>query len=172
MYYIYEIKGVKIGCTTDMVRRQKEQLSKGKMVVLEECTTIEEASRREIELQREKGYRANDYSYSQSVTNNKTVCHTPEAIKKRVNNRDYTIQSKLQKGTTKYTKQMLTPKARQKAINNTKKKIAAYTKAGTLYKVWDCAEDAGKELNVKRGVLYDTIAGRQKTSRGFVWKYV
>ena len=84
MYYIYEIKGVKVGCTQDMERRQYEQRDKGKMVLLETCTTIEEATRRERELQEEKGYNSPEpWSYIHSVNNARTVCHTEEAKKKR-----------------------------------------------------------------------------------------
>ena len=172
MYYIYEIKGVKVGCTQDMERRQKQQRHKGKMVLLESYLNIEDATRRERELQLEKGYSTDAWSYSHSVNNNRTVCHTPEAKRKRVNSRDYTIHSKLQKGKFKYVKQMHTKQARKKAAMNTQKKIAAYTQAGALYRVWDSAGDAGKELNVRRGQLYDAISGRYKTCRGFVWKYL
>ena len=47
MYYIYEIPGEKVGCTKDVARRQNEQRDKGKMMVLEEYTNIEDATRRE-----------------------------------------------------------------------------------------------------------------------------
>lgn len=181
MYYIYEIaKDRKVGVTNNTDRRFKEHkirlskkgisLSEEEMVELEQCTTIEEATRRERELQLEKGYSTDAWSYSHSVNNNRTVCHTPEAIKKRVNNRDYSKHSELQKG--KIQPQFVTKEAIKKAAKNREKKVAAYTQAGALYKVWDSVGDAGKELNVKRGQLYDTIAGRQKTCRGFVWKYL
>jgi len=89
MYYIYEIIGVKVGCTEDMVRRQKQQLSLGVMILLESHMDIEEASRRERELQAERGYRVDTGSYSHSVTNSRTVCQTPEAKAKRIANYDY-----------------------------------------------------------------------------------
>ena len=57
IYYIYEIKGVKIGCTNNLTKRQQAQLDKGKMVVLETHTSIHKASDRERELQAEKDYR-------------------------------------------------------------------------------------------------------------------
>lgn len=84
MYYIYEIPGVKIGCTQDMERRQKEQRDKGKMVLLETHTNIEDASRRERELQLTKGYSVDISNYALAVRNSNTVCQTPQAIKKRV----------------------------------------------------------------------------------------
>ena len=56
-YYIYEIPGVKIGCTTNFERRQKGQSNKGKMILLETHTDIDKADERERELQAEKGYK-------------------------------------------------------------------------------------------------------------------
>ena len=64
MYYIYEIKGVKVGCTYDIERRQKQQSKLGKMVVLESHTSIERASRREREIQADKGYKVDGWSYN------------------------------------------------------------------------------------------------------------
>jgi hypothetical protein len=119
-YTIYEIPGVKIGCTEDVVRRQKQQRDKGKMVVLESLTCIEEATRRERELQLAKGYEVKG-SYKQNVINSRTVCRTPEAIKKRVNNTDWKrlgkLTSKRQKG--KPVTYLLTPEAIAKRVANT-----------------------------------------------------
>ncbi len=56
MYYIYEIPGVKIGCTVHIKGRQRKQRHKGEMIILEQHEDIMVASNREIELQREKGY--------------------------------------------------------------------------------------------------------------------
>ena len=58
MYQIYEISGVKIGCTREdqFKTRQHRQKDKGQMIILEEHTCIYEASKRERELQAEKGY--------------------------------------------------------------------------------------------------------------------
>ena len=57
MYSIYHIKGVKIGVSTNVKRRVKEQGYTIKDVeVLEEHTDIYEVSRREIILQEQHGY--------------------------------------------------------------------------------------------------------------------
>ena len=89
MYTIYEIPGVKIGVTSNLKRRQKEQLSKGELIVLEEYTDIHKASERELVLQRIKGYKVdkNPYWYTVKVQNKKAT--TIEAQKKRVANTDY-----------------------------------------------------------------------------------
>ncbi len=62
-YYIYEIPGIKIGCTTHFSKREKQQSSKGKMVLLETHTDIKKASEREQQLQLQKGYRVDSIPY-------------------------------------------------------------------------------------------------------------
>ena len=93
MYYIYEIPGVKIGCTKNFKHRQTVQKDKGKMVVIEECATIEESTRRERELQLEKGYPVDDKDY---ITINKLgdlgrANITEESHRQRVANTDYSV---------------------------------------------------------------------------------
>jgi hypothetical protein len=55
MYYIYHIKGVKIGCSTDAKRRVKQQ-GYTEFEILESHVDIDTASKREVELQSEYGY--------------------------------------------------------------------------------------------------------------------
>ena len=88
-YSIYEIPGVKIGCTDNLTRRQKELLSKGELIILETYTCIDKASEREQELQRSNGYPVDKHSYKfvVQVLNPKAI--SPEAQKKRVANTDY-----------------------------------------------------------------------------------
>ena len=88
IYYIYEIKGVKIGCTKDIERRQREQLKKGKMVLLETHSCIDKATKRETELQVERGYKVTG-NYKASRKANK-VSTKPVYQKKRITNTDYT----------------------------------------------------------------------------------
>ena len=82
MYTIYEIKGVKIGVTTNFTIRQKQQKDLGEMIVLEDHTDIYKVSERERELQAEKGYRVdkNPYWYVRQVQSERAK--TPEARKK------------------------------------------------------------------------------------------
>ena len=68
MYYIYHIKGVKIGCTGNAKRRVKEQ-GYTEYEVLETHTDIVTASEREIELQKEYGYEVDDTPYHISIQN-------------------------------------------------------------------------------------------------------
>ena len=94
-------------------------------------------------------------------------------IRRRVTeSTDWKAKSRLQKGSTKYTKQMLTPEARKKAIAKTKKKVAAYNKDGSLFKVFLSPTDAANELGIHRGLIYDTLGGIQKSCHKMTWKYV
>ena len=65
MYYIYHIKGVKIGCSTQPKIRVKRQ-GYTEYEILETHTDIDVASQREIALQKQYGYKVDNTTYSQS----------------------------------------------------------------------------------------------------------
>ena len=67
-YYIYHIPGVKIGCTSDLNKRMADQ-GFTDWNILEEHTDIYLASDREIELQKEYGYRVDTIPYWKSLEN-------------------------------------------------------------------------------------------------------
>jgi hypothetical protein len=62
MYYIYHIEGVKIGCSINPTLRVRQQGYKD-LVILEEHTDIITASNRELELQKEFGYKVDNIQY-------------------------------------------------------------------------------------------------------------
>ena len=64
-YYIYHIIGIKIGCSTQPKIRVKRQ-GYTHYEILEEHFNIDIASNREIELQKEYGYKIDNTSYKQS----------------------------------------------------------------------------------------------------------
>ncbi len=66
MYTIYHIEGIKIGCTDDIKRRIKQQ---GYPIysILEEHDDIMTASNRELELQKEYGYKVDTTPYYQII---------------------------------------------------------------------------------------------------------
>ena len=66
MYYIYHIPGIKIGCTTNPKQRVEKRQGYAKYEILETHTDINIASKREIELQQEYGYKIDATPYSQS----------------------------------------------------------------------------------------------------------
>lgn len=65
-YYIYHIDGIKIGCSTNAEKRVKKQ-GYTDYTILETHTDIEVASNREIELQKEYGYKVDNIPYSISI---------------------------------------------------------------------------------------------------------
>ncbi len=71
MYYIYHIPGVKIGCSTRPAERVAKQ-GYTQFDVLEVYSDINEASKREIELQEQYGYNKDHHLYSK-VTNMPTT---------------------------------------------------------------------------------------------------
>jgi len=66
-YYIYEVPGVKIGCTTQTKKRISEDQGFENWIILEEHTDIMIASQRERELQKEKGYKVDRIPYYEVV---------------------------------------------------------------------------------------------------------
>jgi len=80
-YYIYEIPGMKIGCTIDPKRRKRHmKLWYDEIVVLEKHRNIDIASRREHELQEEHGYHVDKNLYSSH--------HQPEQNERRKKKRN------------------------------------------------------------------------------------
>ena len=77
-YYIYHIPGIKIGCTKSLNRRIKQQGYKD-YEILETHTCISKASTREIELQKEYGYKVDFARYEHSSKIGKL---TPEQCSK------------------------------------------------------------------------------------------
>lgn len=66
MYYIYHIEGVKIGCSKNPERRVKEQHATN-WSILETHDDINTASKRELELQKQYGYRVDDADYANMI---------------------------------------------------------------------------------------------------------
>lgn len=54
------------------------------------------------------------------------------------------------------------------------KKVAQYDLNDNLIKIWDCAMDISKELNIGYGGLRSVLQGRTKTNKykGFKWEYI
>jgi hypothetical protein len=67
MYYIYHIKGVKIGCTTNQKKRIIKRQGFTEYEILETHTDIYIASKREIELQKQYGYSVDRIPYYRTI---------------------------------------------------------------------------------------------------------
>ena len=71
IYYIYHIAGIKIGCTSDLIKRMSDQ-GFTDWEILEEHTDIYEVSNREIQLQKDYGLPVDTIPYWKSVENRPT----------------------------------------------------------------------------------------------------
>tara|TARA_B100001094_G_scaffold319502_1_gene364420 strand:- start:1215 stop:2042 length:828 start_codon:yes stop_codon:yes gene_type:complete len=71
-YILYHIPGKKIGCTTDLYNRVTDQqgYEPGEYEVIEKSEDIDYISKREIELQKEYGYRVDRVPYNKLNNNN------------------------------------------------------------------------------------------------------
>jgi len=71
-YILYHIPGKKIGCTTDLYNRVTEQqgYEPGEYEVIEKSNDIDYISNREIQLQKEYGYRVDCVPYNKLNNNN------------------------------------------------------------------------------------------------------
>ncbi len=94
MYYIYHIKGVKIGCTKNPSSRIRQQNAL-EYEILETHSDINIASDREIQLQIEYGYKVDTTTYVNSIKNNPMKQHIAgkaSATKSWKENRDRELQ--------------------------------------------------------------------------------
>ena len=153
MYSIYHIEGVKIGVSKNPKGRVKKQ-GYDTFEILEEHTDIYEVSDRELQLQKEYGYKVDTKPYW------KVVELAIEGGK---------IQGKIQGIKMKqsgYLKRM-----RKKAVIARRKPILQYDKDDNFIKEWQCAADACKELNLASSSVAKVCKGKIKTTKGFVFKY-
>lgn len=51
------------------------------------------------------------------------------------------------------------------------KKVAQYDSQGLLVRVWDCINDARRELNMNNNGISECCRGLQKKAGGFIWRY-
>ena len=165
-HFIYHIFGKKVGVTSNVVRRMKEQgIKEGEYEVLEEHTNAKTASDRERELQEQHGYRVDNIPYWKTIRNQKKST-TPEAIAKKIANTDY--KASRAKIDWKASRAKIDWKAK---AEKTKKPIIQYDKQGNFIKEWKSATEAKNELGYKDTPICNCLKGRCKTAGGYVWKY-
>jgi hypothetical protein len=157
MYYIYHIIGIKIGCTKNPKKRVTSQTNK-KWEILETYTDINIASKREIELQKEYGYKVDKQPYSQTIA---IRCNTKELYEinrskglEKVKNGQWNIISL--KHVEKSSKPILC------FDYKTKKFIAEFSSIS----------EASRKLNLKSiGNISSTLNGRRNHTGGYTFQY-
>ncbi len=196
MYTIYEIPGVKVGCTSRSPEiRVKEQGYK-EYKILEVLNDITLASQRERYWQEKLGYRKETISYSkiiqlQKATGSvviraKAVCTFKESGKKsekyigsRSTKHMCTPEARIKSKTTKKTSQRFSASVQKGlALMHTpeswakiKKPVKQFNKEGVFIREWPGIKDASIELNIKGNNISAACTGKQKTAGGYIWKY-
>ena len=190
MYYIYHIplfkwkngKIGKIGCTKNLSKRITQQGCLD-YFVLETHDCIYKASEREIELQKEYGYKVDRIPYHATI---KTQLKAGKSGGKIIGNIWGKIAGKkaVESGQLKSicslggkvsgTKAVETGRWREiQQIGNEKKKkpIVQYTKSGQFIQEWKSATDAAIQLNIQRANISKCIAGKLPSAGGYLWKH-
>ena len=159
MYYIYHIPGVKIGCTKNISNRVSQQ-TKGYFEILETHTDIDVASQREIELQKEYGYKVDKATYKESIKKFKqsTVIKAGKAsaIKSWQTNRERELE-KCKKGG---------------AVSREKhsKKTIMCDMNGNHIKEFLNRKDAARYINGNAAPLTAVIDKENLSYKGYKWK--
>lgn len=147
MYYIYHIPNVKIGCTTRVKQRVKDQ-GFTEYEILETHTDIYKVSNRELELQKQYGYPVDNIPYYISCQNFK-------------------------KGTTKEScsKGGKTPR---KHHGQKTKEVSVETIDGVHIGVYESICETARQMGLRKGNIYNTLIGRHgaKQHKGYVFRYV
>ena len=149
MYTIYHIPGIKVGCSKRVEARVKEQ-GHTQYEVLEVCSTIEQASEREIYWQNKLNYGKDNptkYAHTLSMTTNRNIIQATAKAIKHPNHIAHTNKKSME--------------------------TLQFDLKGNLIQKWSSARKASKALNIDHSRLTQCCRGyRIKTFKGFIWKYV
>ena len=197
-YYIYHIPGVKIGVSNNPEHRVIKQQGFSEYEILEEHTNAKVVSKREIELQKQYGYKVDKIEYWKTLKWQKKQA-SPEARKKAVNNRKVSYKETAKTidwepirikavANTDYSKIDYETRtinfnyfernnhpnfinSRGKGSEKRKKPINQYDLKGNFIKQWDSATDAAKELKLNKQAINNCCREKLKTAHKFIWKY-
>jgi hypothetical protein len=179
-HYIYLIEDYqwkngsigKVGVTQNPERRAKEYKLES-LTILEEHTNAKVASKREIELQKQYGFKVDTREYWKTLKWQKKTS-TKKARKKAVANTDYKAIAKK----VDYKARNIDYKARNMKVNwkakaaKCKKPINQYDLEGNFIKQWDSATDISLFLGVINGTnITACCKGRLNHAYKFKWKY-
>jgi hypothetical protein len=156
MYYIYHIPGIKIGCSNDANRRVKEQ-GYNNFEILEEHMDIYVASDREIELQKQYGYRVDTIPYHHSYKMQKLGC----SIGGKISTMNYSSD---------FLKS-ISPLGNKSNIEKYGKKvIATNIKTGDKFN-FQSIREAERELNIQAPLIRKCLKNIQPKSKGYTFQY-
>jgi hypothetical protein len=172
MYYIYHIKGIKIGCTNNLKRRIKEQ-GFTDYELIEQHSDKFIASNREKELQNKYGYRLDSIPYNESLRRIKKAQKVSLATKSEwLPKVDWKAREAKIDTKAKWDKVKSSEGYKNRRIANgseqLKKVILQYDLDGNFIKEWNCGvrnmpeeyKNAGGCAKSNKGTLY-----------GYQWRY-
>jgi hypothetical protein len=177
MYYIYHIPGVKIGCTKNLEVRIRQQKFTD-YVLLEEHADKDTASNREIELQKQYGYKIDRIPYWMSLQRITKAQRISAETKKEWlpkvdwKAREQKIDQKAKWDKVKLSENYINMDRRSISLKSQakrKKIILQYDLDGNFIKEWDC----GARNMHKYGLAgAGDVARKEKgTIHGYQWRY-
>jgi hypothetical protein len=172
MYYIYHIPGVKVGCTSNLKNRMKQQ-GFTQYEVLETHADIDIASHREIEIQKQYGYvEPSNTNYKQHIEFGKAGQYACKGkpnkgaqtqIKNKIGMFGYSKEERLALNTkANFIRAKISAENRSKAV------IVYEYKTDKLIGEWKAIKYAAVELNANN--LKQTIIGKRNHSNGYYAK--
>jgi hypothetical protein len=194
MYTIYHVPGIKVGCSVDPKARVRAQ-KYTEYEILEICNTVEAASEREIYWQEKLGYGRDAATTYKHMMNVCKIAHTPEVIAKRAKsfkNNPTAVASSIKNLNLTRTPEMIARKVKKwketikvsqkfietrkamhkpEVIAKRKVPVIQYDIQGNFIKEWQGAIDVQKALGISHVDICSCCKGRQKTAKGFTWKY-
>jgi hypothetical protein len=172
MYTVYHIPGVKVGCSKRVEARVKEQ-GYNVYEVLEVCLTAREASEKELRWQEQLGYGRDNFSTYLDNLKMAAAARNPQVIIKRAITLKQTIKTseKWKASRLKNIKSCHTREIIQKRALKQKKVIIQLDLNNNFIKEWSSAIDIQRALGIKNSDICTCCKGRQKTAKGFIWKY-
>lgn len=177
MFYVYHIKGKKWGCCEDRLKaRLRDQGYSLKDV--DRVITLgnrKKASDMERELQIEYGYPVDTNTYEELFTKvltpyvkqkaKNTLIKKYGSISGPLNQPE--IKAKIIAKQGSMTAHMNVPEI----IAKRKKPILQFDKKNNFIKEWLSATDVERTLGIKSSDICTCCKGKQKTAKGFIWKY-
>ena len=166
-YYIYHIKGIKIGVSTQLeIRIRNQKYNMNDVELLETHTDVYKVSYREKELQKKYGYKVDTSYYWETLEAQK---HIPIEARVRGGKRAYEVNGNKQGLINKENGHM--ERMREKTIEKCSKPIKQYSRSGEFIKEWSSLSMAGRFLGLDKSSIMRVCKGKQETSGGFVFKY-
>lgn len=165
-YYIYHIPGVKIGCTNNIKNRFRRYDVDIKYEILETHSDIYIASEREIELQKQYGYKVDTVRYWKVVATWGGDIETKKRNGKLASSR-YSKENgmnALKSGQWESVKHL--------GAEVQKKPILVFdAKTNEFISEYSSLSEASNKLNVLSSGICNVAKGNNKTYKGYIFKY-